>query len=162
MTDLQAAGRVGREEAHRDGELAGTGDVFGLDTELGGALAEELVGKLDQDAGAIAGVGVGPSGAAVLEEVERRDRALDHLVDRLAVEARQARYAAPIVLVGRVVEASGPGLAKLRTRHVGAAVHAEILDQLGLGYGNLGILASKWLQLTNRSRSRRPRPRCGP
>ena len=107
--DLRAALDVGREEAHRDRQGAGLGDVLGFDAELGSALADEGVGELDQDAGAVACIGVGPRRAAVLEQVEGRDGALDHLVDRLAVEARKARDATPIVLVGRVVETSGPG-----------------------------------------------------
>ena len=67
------------------------------------------MGELDQDARAVAGVRVRSRGAAVLEEVQGRDAALDHLVDRLAVEPRKAGDATPIVLVGRVVETSGPG-----------------------------------------------------
>ncbi len=107
------------------------------------------MGKLDQDAGAVASVRVGARCAAVLQEVQGRDPAHDDLVDRLAVEARKACDATPIVLVGRVVETSGPGRGELRTRLGRAAVHAEILDHLGLSYGNPGILRAKWLQLTN-------------
>ncbi len=162
VAELQAALRVGGQEAHGHRHLAGAGHVVGLDAELGGARAEELVGELDQDARAVAGVRVRSRGSAVLEQVQGRDAALDHLVDRLAVEARKARDATPIVLVGRVVETSGPGRRKVRTRLGRAAVHAEILDQLGLSYGNTGILRAKWLELTNQSRSpHRPR-RCGP
>jgi hypothetical protein len=64
----------------------------------------------------------------VLEVAQGRERPLDHLVDRLAVEARDERDAAPIVLVGRVIEAGGPGLGEPRARRGGAAVHAGILD----------------------------------
>ncbi len=37
VAQLKAPRRVGRQEAHRDGQLAGTGHVVGLDAELGGA-----------------------------------------------------------------------------------------------------------------------------
>ena len=50
---------------------------------------------------------VGALGAAVLEVGERGQRAHDRLVARDAVEARDERDAAGIVLVGRVVEADG-------------------------------------------------------
>ena len=162
VAELQAALGVGGQEAHRDRQLArARGRLRARRRTRTRALAEELVGKLDQDAGAVARVGVRARCAAVLEEVEGRDRALDHLVDRLAVKARKARDATPIVLVGRVVETSGPGRGKLRTRRGRAAVHAEILDHPEPGYGYSDILRAKWLQLTNQSRSPQPPSRCG-
>ena len=42
--------------------------------------ADELVAELQQDPGAVASVGVGAAGAAVLEMVERAQRPLDDLV----------------------------------------------------------------------------------
>ena len=67
--------------------------------------SEERIGQLDQDSGAVAGVCIGPRGAAVLEVRERRQGPADRLVGGLAVEARDERHPAGIVLVGRVVEA---------------------------------------------------------
>src|SRR6185312_15760952 len=67
--------------------------------------SEERIGQLDQDAGAVAGVCIGSGGAAVLEVREGRERPPDRLVGGLAVEPRDERHPARIVLVGRVVEA---------------------------------------------------------
>ncbi len=66
--------------------------------------AEERVGHLDQDPGAVAGQAVGAGGAAVLEVRERGERALDRLVRRLGVEVRDEGDAARVVLVRRVVK----------------------------------------------------------
>ena len=63
------------------------------------------VGELEQDARAVARVGVGALGAAVLEVLERPQRARDHLVRGGRAEARDERDAAGVVLVARVVQA---------------------------------------------------------
>ena len=64
--------------------------------------------------GAVAGVRVSALGAAVLEVLERVERLLDDGMGRLAPELRDERDAARVVLVGGVVEASGPGGSSIR------------------------------------------------
>ncbi len=71
---LLALGLVLGQEAHGDAVAAELGQ---LDARL---RAEELVGELDEDARAVAGVGVRSLGAAVLQAVEREQAALDDLV----------------------------------------------------------------------------------
>ena len=78
--------------------------------------AHQRVGHLEQDPGAVAGVRVGPRGAAVLEVLQGDDRPLDGLVRRLAVQTRDERDAACIVLVCGVVEADRSGR-PLHPRH---------------------------------------------
>ena len=92
-------GRVPRQEAHRDAVRPGRRERA---AEPG---AEERVRELQRHPGAVAGVGVGARGAAVLEVRERACGAHDSLVARDAVEPRDERDAARVVLVGRVVEA---------------------------------------------------------
>ena len=75
--------------------------------------AHERVGHLEQDPGAVARVRVGTRRAAVLEVLQRHDRALDRLVRRLAVEPRDEGDAAGVVLVAWVVKANRLG----RPRH---------------------------------------------
>jgi hypothetical protein len=43
-------------------------------------MRQEVVGELDQHAGAIAGVGLAAAGAAVRQVLERRDPVVDDLV----------------------------------------------------------------------------------
>ena len=90
---------VAGQEAHRDA-VAAEGRQRGAD--LG---AKQGVRQLQRHARAVAGAGVGALGAAVLEVGERRQRAHDRLVTRDAVEPRDERDAAGVVLVRRVVEA---------------------------------------------------------
>ena len=47
---------------------------------------QEPVGQLHHDAGAVAGLGIGAGGAAVLEAPQRAGRALEQLVGLLAVQ----------------------------------------------------------------------------
>ncbi len=64
-----ARGVLAREEAHRDAVLPGRREVVADDG------AEEPVGKLEQDPRAVARPRVGAGRAAVLEVLERRERA---------------------------------------------------------------------------------------
>ena len=98
-----AALAVARQEADADAVGAGRREVL-LDDST-----DEVVGQLEQDPGAVAGVRVGARGAAMLEVLERDDRALHGLVRRHAVELGDHRDAAGVVLVGRVVEADPAG-----------------------------------------------------
>ena len=93
--------RVAREEADRDAVRA---ERRQRRPDLG---AEERVGQLQGHARTVAGVGVGPLRAAVLEIGERRRGAHQRLVARDAVEPRHEGDAARVVLVRRVVEADG-------------------------------------------------------
>ena len=65
---------VGGQEGHADGVGAGRRQ---LDATLADDVAQEAVGDLDEDAGAVAGVGLGAGRAAVLE-VGQRDEAGAH------------------------------------------------------------------------------------
>ena len=71
--------------------------------------AEELVGDLAQEPRAVARVDLGAAGAAVLEVVEHRQRPRDRLVLLRTREVGNRADAAVVVLVVRVVEASGLG-----------------------------------------------------
>ena len=107
---LDLGGRVlarlelGRQEADADAVRAPRREIDPRAREL---LAQEAVGDLEEDAGAVSGLGIGALGAAVLHVVERDERLPDHLVRRGRAQARDERDAAGIVLVGRVVQAPG-------------------------------------------------------
>jgi hypothetical protein len=103
--ELVAPDLVLGEEAHRNRHPVGLGQLVLGEPELPRPVADELVGDLDQDAGAVAGARVRSLGSTVLEVVESRERPLDHLVDRHVVEPRHAGDAAGVMLRGGVVEA---------------------------------------------------------
>ena len=90
---------VVREEARADPVGAGPRQPL---ADLG---AEERIRDLEEDAGAVARVGVGSLRAAVLEVRQRPQRPLHRLVARDAVQPRDEGDAAGVVLEGRVVEA---------------------------------------------------------
>ena len=98
---IASAGLPGREEADGHAVAAGLGQ---LEAGLG---AQERVGELDQDAGAVPGVGVGALGSAVLEVLQRVAARAPHLVGRGGADARDEGDAAGVVLVARVVQATG-------------------------------------------------------
>ena len=79
----------------------------------------------EQDPGAVAGVGVGAGGAAMREVRERGERSHDGLVRGLAVEPRDERDAAGVVLVGRVVEPGPPTRGQRREARARRAVNAQ-------------------------------------
>ena len=108
--DLARALVLAGEEADGDGDPPRLGHVRGLDPELARVVAEKSVRQPEQDPGAVAGVLVGAGGAAVLESVERRQPSLDHLVDRLRVEAGDAGDAAAVVGVLGTNEPAAAGL----------------------------------------------------
>ena len=68
-------------------EEAGAVVAFGRqeDVLLGADFAQEVVGDLNEDARAVAGVDLAAAGAAVLQVLERDDAVLDDLVRLLAV-----------------------------------------------------------------------------
>ena len=65
------------------------------------------MGHLHQDAGAVAGVGLGAGGATVLEVAQRGQRLGDDVVGRLAGQGGDERDTAGIVLVLSVVQPLG-------------------------------------------------------
>ena len=101
LLDLLAARRVVGQEALRHAVGAQRREVEVDDR------AQERVGHADEDPGAVARADVGALGAAVLEIVERHQRAVDDLVRRPVVQPRHHRHATGIVLEPRVVEAVG-------------------------------------------------------
>jgi len=68
-------------------------------------LAEEGVGDLEEEAGAVAGRLVAPQGAAVLQVDEDPDPLLDHGVQGNAVDPGNEPDAAAVVVVPRIVQA---------------------------------------------------------
>ncbi|CAB4881877.1 unannotated protein [freshwater metagenome] len=96
-----ALGLILREEAHPD---AVASELRKLELADG---PQELVGNLREDPRAVAGRDVGALGTAVLEVVERLQRANDDVVHRLVVELGDHRDAAGVVLIARVVQAFG-------------------------------------------------------
>jgi len=91
-----------RQVAHARAVAAGSGQ---LDADRG---PEEFVRQLQQDPGAVAGVGICALGATMLEVLQGIERLLHDRVARLTAQLCHQRDAAGIVLVVRVVEASGP------------------------------------------------------
>jgi hypothetical protein len=71
--------------------------------------AQERVGHLDQDAGAVAGVGLGAGGAAVLHVGEREQAGEHQLVGAHALQVGDERDATGVVLVPGVVQADRAG-----------------------------------------------------
>ncbi len=94
------------EERRAHGVAAGSRQ---LDTLLGEHRAQEGVGHLGEDAGAVARVGLGARGAAVLEVDECGDGLADDVVRGLPGQLRHEGDAAGVLLLGRVVEALGCG-----------------------------------------------------
>ena len=69
----------------------------------------ELVGNLDQDPRAVAGVVLAAAGAAVVQVAQRRQAVADELVRLAPLEVDDEADAAAVVLVSGVVEALGDG-----------------------------------------------------
>ena len=91
-----------RQEDHADAVLAGRRQLDALRRHLG---AVELVGDLDQDAGAVAHQLVGADRAAVVEVLEDLQALLDDGVGLVALDVGDEADAAGVVFVGRVVQA---------------------------------------------------------
>ena len=95
-------GGFGAFAAEEHGDAVGSGGG-----EVGEGLAEEGVGDAQEQAGAIAGVGVVAGGAAVHEALEDGQAGFDDVVRGFARQARDEADAAGVVFVGGVVEAGG-------------------------------------------------------
>ena len=95
--------RLARQERHADGVVARCRQV---ELELlAHHPAQERVGELEQDPGAVAGLGIGAARAAVIHVPERLDAGRDDLARPRAVEPDHRREAARVVLEPRIVEA---------------------------------------------------------
>jgi hypothetical protein len=94
--------RLYGKEGHADAVLSGRRQG---ETELGALAREELVGDLNQDAGAIAGTGIAAAGAPVGQVDQNLDALEDNVVRPLALEIGNEANAAGIVLLARVVKA---------------------------------------------------------
>ncbi len=108
---------VDREEPDADGVVARGGKLEGHDG------AEERVGDLHQDPGAVACSGVGPDGPAVLEVAQGTQGGVDDVVTRSASQRRDHGKAAGVLLVGGVVETltardAAESLVRWRESHV--------------------------------------------
>ena len=113
----------------RQGGFVGLVRVVREERDAGGVVAllrqrevddvtEEAVGDLQQDARTVAGVGLGPGRATVVEVAEGSDAVLDDLVAPQALHVHDEVDAAGVVLEPRVVEALGRGRASgARLRH---------------------------------------------
>ena len=103
LLELGPARVVLREEAHPDAVLPGRRQV------VADHAADEAVGHLQQDPGAVPGRRVCAGGAAMLEVGHGAQPARDRLVRGHAVQAGDERDTAGVVLEGRVVQADRLG-----------------------------------------------------
>ena len=98
----QAQGRIVRQEAHGDGVVAGRRQ---LELELGAReAAQQPVGHLQHQPGAVTRVGIRAARTAVLHRGQHRERLLDHLATAHAVGTRDQAEAAGVVLEAAVVK----------------------------------------------------------
>ena len=92
----------------------------GVDDAAVGALAlEQRVRNLDQDAGAVAGVGLGTGGTAMLHALERLQAAIDDVVRGLPAQVREEPDATGVVFERRVIQAALRPPGQLRVVHWG-------------------------------------------
>ena len=98
--DLARLG-LARQEAHGNGILAGLrqGDASG-----GGPFAEQRIGNLDQDAGAIAHQGIGAHRAAMVEVDQELEAQPDDLMAPGALDVGDKAHAAGVVLIAGVIK----------------------------------------------------------
>ncbi len=116
LLELCLAGSiVARQETDGDAVLTRRRQLVADET------AKELVGHLEQDPRTVARLGVGSRRPAVLEVLERLDPPLHRLVARHAVEPRDERDTAGVVLERRIVEADRGGRAPARWIRIAAA-----------------------------------------
>ena len=101
-----------RQEHHADRHIGVLGDG------VAGALdmfAEKVLGNLQVDAGAVAGLAVSVHGAAVPDRLQRLDPGKHHFAPRLTVDGGDEADAAGVMLIGRIIGVTGG-----QTRGVGA------------------------------------------
>ena len=90
-----------REKDHAHAVLSSVGQ---RDVRLRAGGAQECVRDLEEDARAVAGPGVAAYGAPVLEVLEEQQRVAHDVMGSRAPEMRHETHAAPVVLMGRVVQ----------------------------------------------------------
>ena len=129
--DRGAGFRIDRQE-----DEAGAIGACGRQREAD-AGPEEGVGHLDEDAGAVARVRVGPCCAAMLEIDEQGEGLLHQRVAAPAGEVGDKAHAAGIVLGARIVEA-------LSVWRTGSGVHETSGDQCRAGAGTLTGVTASW------------------
>ena len=98
----QLLGRIAREEAHRDGVLAGRRKL-GVDL-LARPAPQEGVGQLQEESGTVSGLGIGACCAAMLHLAEHLEAHLHDRVIGLAGDAHDEAEATGCVVVARVVQ----------------------------------------------------------
>jgi len=127
---LFALGGVGRHEELADAVVAGLGQV---EAELAAFFLEEAMRDLHENAAAVAELGIGADGAAMVEILENAQAHRDDVVALAVLHVGDEADAAGIVLETRVVHA-------LRFGQVGVAGvdggHFEIPDRVSFGGGN--------------------------
>ena len=115
----QALALVGDDRVEKGADLVGLHGVAGQEHEAGAVLAgrrereadaralaaQEAVGHLQQDAGAVAGVRLAAAGAPVEQVDEDLQRLLDDRVRGASLDVHDEADAAGVVLVGGVVQA---------------------------------------------------------
>jgi hypothetical protein len=97
------------------------------DTQSGALAPEEPIGHLDQDAGAVSGVGLAAARAAVKQVLQDRERLLDDAVGSPSLEVDHEADAARVVLVTGIVEALGRWHAWRRHRVTLAVLHGSLV-----------------------------------
>jgi hypothetical protein len=101
---LLARGVVARGEHEAHAVITGLREPH---PELRALVAEELVGQLDEDAGAVAGVHLAAARPSVVEVLEGKQAVAHNLVRALPLQVHEEPDAARVVLVCRVVESLG-------------------------------------------------------
>ena len=100
--DLRSPGRIVRHEQHADGVVARRRQ---REAKLDRFLGEELVRRLQQNAGAIAGPRIGADRTAVLEIEQDRQGVFDELVRFAPLDVGNEADAAGILFLRRIKEA---------------------------------------------------------
>ncbi len=108
LAEVAVRGQL-RQKDHADAVFArGREDEAAAARDAGGGgalLAEELVGHLDHDPGAVARAGVATAGAAVSQVLDDPDALVDDVVGLAVVDVRDEAHTARVVLECGVVEA---------------------------------------------------------
>ena len=115
--------------------------------------AVERVGHLDQDAGAVAGVGLGAGGAPVIQAADRGERLREDRVALAALHVDDEADAAAVVLEARVVETVGAREVRIGYRdvrrvaigHVGVVLWSggQFRVEQGVGAGHRGTTLAR-------------------
>ena len=111
LPQLSAVGVVTRQEDEPGAVLTGGGQ---RDPERDRDLPEKPVRRLNQDAGAVAGVRLAAAGAAVQQVDQDLQSLLDDAVRAAALDIDDEPHTAGVTLVARIVQADGIGRAESR------------------------------------------------